>query len=122
MGQTLRIVVVDDNADAAWTLATCLRAVGHSVEEMTNPRAVLAIPADRVPDVFLLDIGMPDIDGHELARRLRDQPHTAGTRLIAVTGYGNVEEKAGGPGHFDRYLVKPVNFGKLMQMLEDVMT
>ncbi|USX23035.1 ATP-binding protein [Oxalobacteraceae bacterium OTU3REALA1] len=121
-GQALRIVVVDDNADAAWTLATCLRAVGHSVEEMTNPRAALAIPADRVPDVFLLDIGMPDIDGHELARRLRDQPHTAGTRLIAVTGYGNVEEKAGGKGHFDRYLVKPVNFGKLMQLLDDVMT
>ena len=121
-GQALRIVVVDDNADAAWTLATCLRAVGHSVEEMTNPRAALAIPADRVPDVFLLDIGMPDIDGHELARRLRGQPHTAGTRLIAVTGYGNVEEKVGGKGHFDRYLVKPVNFGKLMQLLEDVMT
>jgi PAS domain S-box-containing protein len=120
-GQALRIVVVDDNADAAWTLATCLRAVGHSVEEMTNPRAALAIPADRVPDVFLLDIGMPDIDGHELARRLRGQPHTAGTRLIAVTGYGNIEEKAGGKGHFDRYLVKPVNFGKLMQLLEDVM-
>ena len=120
--QALRIVVVDDNADAAWTLATCLRAVGHSVEEMTSPRAALAIPADRVPDVFLLDIGMPDIDGHELARRLRGQPHTAGARLIAVTGYGNVEEKAGGQGHFDRYLVKPVNFGKLMQLLEDVMT
>ena len=121
-GKALRIVVVDDNADAAWTLATCLRAVGHSVEEMTNPRAALAIPADRVPDVFLLDIGMPDIDGHELARRLRGQPHTAGTRLIAVTGYGNIEEKAGGKGHFDRYLVKPVNFGKLMQLLDDVMT
>jgi PAS domain S-box-containing protein len=120
-GQALRIVVVDDNADAAWTLATCLRAVGHSVEEMTNPRAALAIPPDRVPDVFLLDIGMPDIDGHELARRLRGQPHTAGSRLIAVTGYGNIEEKAGGKGHFDRYLVKPVNFGKLMQLLEDVM-
>jgi PAS domain S-box-containing protein len=121
-GRVLRIVVVDDNADAAWTLATCLRAIGHSVEEMTNPRAALAIPADRVPDVFLLDIGMPDIDGHELARRLRGQPHTAGTRLIAVTGYGNIEEKAGGAGDFDRYLVKPVNFGKLMQLLEDVMT
>nr|WP_315397041.1 ATP-binding protein [uncultured Duganella sp.] len=120
-GPSLRIVVVDDNADAAWTLATCLRAVGHSVEEMTDPRVALAIAPERVPDVFLLDIGMPDIDGHELARRLRAQPHTAGARLIAVTGYGNVEEKAGEGGHFDRYLVKPVNFGKLMQLLSEVM-
>ncbi len=119
-GKALRIVVVDDNADAAWTLATCLRAVGHDVEEMTDPRAALAIPAERVPDVFLLDIGMPGIDGHELARRLRDQPHTAPARLIAVTGYGNGEDGAAANGDFDRYLVKPVDFSKLLRLLDEV--
>ena len=119
-GKALRIVVVDDNADAAWTLATCLRAAGHSVEEMTDPRAALAIPAAGVPDVFLLDIGMPGIDGHELARRLRAQPHTAPARLIAVTGYGNPDGQAAGHAGFDHYLVKPVNFGKLARLLNDL--
>ncbi|MBP1203533.1 signal transduction histidine kinase/ActR/RegA family two-component response regulator [Duganella sp. 1411] len=120
LGKALRIVVVDDNADAAWTLATCLRAVGHSVEEMTDPRTALAIAAEEVPDVFLLDIGMPGIDGYELARRLRAQPHTAPARLIAVTGYGNPEEQAAGHANFDHYLVKPVNFEKLTRLLSDL--
>jgi CheY-like chemotaxis protein len=116
----LRIVVVDDNADAAWTLATCLRAVGHEVEELTDPRSALAIPAARVPDVFLLDIGMPEIDGHELARLLRGQPHTASARLIAVTGYGTGEDGPSASDNFDRYLIKPVDLTKLVRVLDEV--
>ncbi|TYQ18882.1 UNVERIFIED_ORG: PAS domain S-box-containing protein [Zoogloea ramigera] len=113
--QPLKIVVVDDNVDAAWTLATCLRAIGHDVVEINSPKAALALAPEHAPDVFLLDIGMPEMDGRELARRLRAQPHTASARLIAVTGYANPEE-ADTP--FDRYLVKPVDFPALARMLE----
>ncbi len=112
--QPLKIVVVDDNVDAAWTLATCLRAIGHDVIEINSPRAALALAPEQTPDVFLLDIGMPEMDGRELARRLRAQAHTAGARLIAVTGYANPEE-ADSP--FDRYLVKPVDFSALARLL-----
>ncbi|KQQ40121.1 hypothetical protein ASF61_04840 [Duganella sp. Leaf126] len=110
----LRIVVVDDNVDAAWTLATCLRAIGHDVVEINRPGEALALPPAQTPDVFLLDVGMPEMDGRELARRLRAQPHTAATRLIAVTGYANPGD-ADTP--FDHYLVKPVDLAALVRIL-----
>ncbi|MET0264695.1 MAG: ATP-binding protein [Duganella sp.] len=113
----LRIVVVDDNVDAAWTLATCLRAIGHEVRELHTPAAALALAPAEAPQVFLLDIGMPEMDGHTLAQRLRAQPHNAGARMIAVTGYGNVEE---GGSAFDRYLVKPVDFSALARLLDQL--
>nr|GEU28281.1 two-component sensor histidine kinase bacteria, putative [Tanacetum cinerariifolium] len=114
--RALRIVVVDDNVDAAWTLATCLRAVGHDVIELNSPKAALALPPDQTPDVFLLDIGMPEMDGRELARRLRQQTHTAAAQLIAVTGYADPKAP---DTPFDRYLVKPVDLPALLRLLDD---
>jgi PAS domain S-box-containing protein len=115
--RALNIVVVDDNVDAAWTLATCLRAIGHEVVELNSSKAALALPAEHTPDLFLLDIGMPDMDGRELARRLRAQPHTAGATRIAVTGYANPQED---DSPFHHYLVKPVDFAALARLLEQL--
>jgi len=115
--RALRVVVVDDNVDAAWTLATCLRAIGHEVVELNSSQAALALPPAQTPDVFLLDIGMPEMDGRELARRLRDQPHTARATRIAVTGYANAQED---DTPFHHYLVKPVDFAALARLLEQV--
>ena len=115
--RALNIVVVDDNVDAAWTLATCLRAIGHEVVELNSSKAALALPPEHTPDVFLLDIGMPEMDGRELARRLRDQLPTASATRIAVTGYANPQEE---DSPFHHYLVKPVDFAALVRMLEQL--
>jgi len=118
----LKVVVVDDNVDAAWTLATCLRSMGHEVVELNDPLVALALPADQTPDVFLLDIGMPQMDGRELARRLSAQPHTAAARLVAVTGYASSSEHGAGidAAPFDSYLIKPVDFSVLLDVLEEI--
>ena len=115
-----RIMVVDDNVDAAESLAMMLELDGHSVVRAHDARAAIALARAERPNVMLLDIGLPDIDGYELARRLRALPEADGALLIAVTGYGQAEdrrraEQAG----FDRYLVKPVEFESLRSMLQE---
>jgi PAS domain S-box-containing protein len=114
----LRILVVDDNADAAQMLAMYLETLGHRVfVEHASLRALACARRER-PDVCILDIGLPDMDGKELARQLRAGPDTSGALLIALTGYGQeqdkIETRAAG---FDQHLVKPVDAGKLAELL-----
>ncbi|QOY93004.1 response regulator [Massilia sp. UMI-21] len=114
----LRVLVVDDNLDAAHTLNLFLSASGHRVEVAHN--AVDALEVARVfsPQVCLLDIGLPDLDGNELARRLRRLPQTAGATLIAATGYGRQQDReAAHAAGFDHYMVKPVNTVQLSELL-----
>ncbi|MGZ5199065.1 MAG: hybrid sensor histidine kinase/response regulator [Telluria sp.] len=114
----LRILVVDDNKDAAQTLQLFLEAAGHKV--CVAYRATDAIEAARGfrPGVCLLDIGLPDFDGNELARRLRAMPEAAGATLVALTGYGRQQDRdASSAAGFDHYLVKPVNTVQLTQIL-----
>ncbi|WP_020652605.1 hybrid sensor histidine kinase/response regulator [Massilia niastensis] len=117
-GACLKVLVVDDNADAAETLGLLLAAQGHEVViEHGSLRALERARSVR-PDVCLLDIGLPEIDGHELARRLRAQPETAGTVLIAVTGYGQQQDRdAAFAAGFQHHLVKPVDLERLTRML-----
>ena len=115
-----RILVVDDNVDAAESLAEILRDFGYEVETAHDgPEALLITPRFR-PDVCLVDIGLPVMDGYELAERLR-QTHQlpAHGRLIAVTGYGqdNDRERSRQAG-FTGHLVKPVDFDKLTRLVE----
>jgi len=115
-----RILVVDDNVDAAESLAEILRDCGYEVETAHDgPEALLITPRFR-PDVCLVDIGLPVMDGYELAERLR-QTHQlpAHGRLIAVTGYGqdNDRERSRQAG-FTGHLVKPVDFDKLTRLVE----
>jgi CheY-like chemotaxis protein len=114
----LRILVVDDNVDAAQMLAMYLEAAGHEllVEHLAVPALERAL-RER-PDVCLLDLGLPDMDGNALARRLREQPEMAGATLVAVSGYGSErdKEKALASG-FHHHLVKPVDTAALGALL-----
>ncbi|MGI4721637.1 MAG: ATP-binding protein [Janthinobacterium lividum] len=117
----VRVLVVDDNADAAQMLATLLEAHGHAVSVEYDGTGGLARAVRERPEVMLLDIGLPDIDGHELARRLRASPETAQATLVALTGYGQSDdrERAYEAG-FDRHLVKPADLSELLRILAAV--
>lgn len=104
----LRVLVVDDNRDAAESLAMVLRLSGHHAETAFSGTEALQVAPDFDPDLVLLDIGLPEMDGHEVARRLRRLlPH--GVRLVAITGYGTPEDRRrSSESGFDEHLVKPV--------------
>jgi signal transduction histidine kinase len=114
----LRILVVDDNLDAAHTLDLFLRASGHTVEVAYSGLDAIEIARVFAPQVCLLDIGLPDMDGNALARRLRELPQMAGATLIAATGYGRQQDREQAiQAGFDHYLVKPLNTVQLGDML-----
>ncbi|MTV36075.1 hybrid sensor histidine kinase/response regulator [Duganella radicis] len=116
--QRLRVLVVDDNADAAQTLQLLLEAGGHQVSVAHNGLQALELAQATSPQLCLLDIGLPDINGYDLARGLRSLPHTAQATLVAVTGYGRREdrEQARAAG-FDHYFVKPLDVEALMALI-----
>lgn len=115
---SLAIILVDDNVDSAEMMRDLLSALGHSVRIAHDGAGALALAAARPPHVMILDIGLPDMDGSELARRLRALPALAATRLIAHTGYGapHDREKTSDAG-FDFHLVKPVSMDDLQAAL-----
>ena len=117
-GAARRILVVDDNEDAANTLAMILKLDGHEVETAFSGLEALERAAGFAPEVMLLDIGLPGLDGFEVAARIRAQARFRGLRLIAITGYGQQGDRArtreaGFAGH----LVKPVDFTELKRVL-----
>ena len=117
----LHIMIVDDNRDAALMLSMLLEAVGHRVTVEYGSKAALAQSREAKPDVFLLDIGLPEMDGNALARRLRAQPETAGALLVAVTGYGQDHDReATRASGFDHHLVKPLDTDHLLALLATV--
>jgi len=107
--QRLRVVVVDDNRDAAESMAILMELWGHQVKRaFDGPRAIEA-SLDYWPQVIFLDIGLPGMDGYEVAGRLRERPETARAVLVAVTGYGQEEDRRRSRrAGFDHHLVKPV--------------
>jgi PAS domain S-box-containing protein len=118
------IVIVDDNADAAQSLAEILRAFGHRVDVAHEPRGALALAEDDWPQAFILDIGLPDIDGYALARRLRamadERPGRRDALYLALTGYGQAHDKVlSKAAGFDRHFVKPVDLDALLAALAE---
>jgi len=114
-----RILVVDDNADAAASLALLLRFSGHEVHVAHEGEAALSLAETLLPDVVLLDVGMPGLDGYEVARRLRERPSTRDVVIIAVTGYGaEGDRRRARAAGFDHHLTKPVEVASV----EDLMT
>jgi CheY-like chemotaxis protein len=113
-----RILVVDDNADAAQSLAGLLAIGGHTTRAVLSSEEALACAAEFAPDLALLDIGLPRLDGYELAKQFRRKPELNAIRLIALTGYGQAEdrERALAAG-FDEHLVKPVDLSVLERTL-----
>jgi signal transduction histidine kinase/CheY-like chemotaxis protein len=119
----LRVLVVDDNVEGAESLAELLRLWGHEVEVAHDGPSGLAIAERARPEVVLLDIGLPGIDGYEVGRRLRASAATRDAKLVAVTGYG--EQVHGGRLEeigFDKLLVKPVRLPELEQLLRGGVT
>jgi len=117
----MEIMVVDDNVDAATMLAMVMEALGHHVTVEHGAKAALENARSNPPQVFLLDIGLPEIDGIELARRLRSRTETSRSVLIAVTGYGQDEDrKRTAEVGFDHHLVKPVDIRRLESILAQV--
>jgi len=104
----LRILVVDDNVDAAESIAEVLELLGNEVQVAHDGVEALRLARESVPDLALLDIGLPVIDGYELAQRLRAEH--PGIRLVAVTGYGQEGDRTTSlRAGFSRHLVKPVS-------------
>ena len=113
-----RVLIVDDNNDAADSLADLLRDVGHEVEVAYSPVAALKIVETFRPEVAVLDIGLPVMDGYELAARFRSNPLTANCLLIALTGYGQTHDRIRSEeGGFQYHLVKPVDIAQLFRIV-----
>jgi signal transduction histidine kinase len=115
-----RILVVDDNVDAANTLHELLDLDGFDVTTVYDGVAAVAKAETFQPEIVVMDIGMPGMDGYDAARLIRQQPGGAGMVLIAVTGWGQAaDKKRAGQAGFDHHLVKPVDYDQLMQCLQN---
>ena len=118
--QSLTILVVDDNVDAARTLMIFLQACCHRCEVAHDAEEALRMARQRPPQVFILDIGLPGMDGRELARQLRQDPPTRDARILALSGYAQPQEQAAAlAAGFDHYLVKPVDVELLLRLLQE---
>jgi CheY-like chemotaxis protein len=114
-----RILVADDNSDALESLATLLELGGHEVFSAANGALALESAERNLPEVALLDIGMPKLDGYEVARRIRAQPWGRRITLVALTGWGQESDRRrSGEAGFDSHLVKPLDLDKLTALLE----
>ncbi|MFN3648120.1 MAG: PAS domain S-box protein [Armatimonadota bacterium] len=113
-----RVLLVEDNADAAETLTDLLHLWGYEVRSVRDGRAALSAVPEYEPRIILLDIGLPGMDGYEVARELRKNGSFAGAGLIALTGYGDPEHRqAAEAAGFDHHLIKPVNPEALRALL-----
>ena len=115
----LRVLVVDDNQDALELLAEALVLLGH--EAVTAPDAATGLDRAEAskPDVGLLDIGLPGMDGYELCRRLRATPGLQSIKLVAITGYGQAADRAqAAAAGFDQHMVKPISVESLQKLLD----
>lgn len=120
-GDTLRVLVVDDNTDAADSLGVLLEMEGHATKIAHTGQQALALAASFQPHVVFLDIGLPDVTGYDVARRLRDMPSLEDTLLVALTGWGTQDdrERTRAAG-FDRHLTKPAELRAVEELLRSV--
>jgi CheY-like chemotaxis protein len=115
-----RILVADDNKDAADSLAMLLEMAGHEVRVAHNGRAALALAQAFRPNTALLDIGMPDLTGYEVAKELRREPWGADIRLIALTGWGkDSDRQRARDAGFNHHVTKPVDPVALEALMSD---
>jgi PAS domain S-box-containing protein len=116
----LRILVVDDNRESAISMATLLELTGNETRKAFDGQTGLQMAEDFRPEVVLLDIGMPVLNGYEVARRIRSQAWGRDVLLVAVSGWGQEEDrKRSSEAGFDHHLVKPVDFAAVQRVLED---
>ncbi len=117
-GRKQRVLIVDDNVDGAHSLAMLVRLWGHEVRLAHDGPGGVELAETYRPDLVLLDIGLPGLSGYEVARQIRDDPGLAGSVLVAMTGYGQEEDRRRSrAAGFDHHLVKPVEPGALEELL-----
>jgi CheY-like chemotaxis protein len=117
----LRILVVDDNEDAANALSEALELMGHATCVVRDGPTALEMAEPFAPEIALVDIELPVMDGYELARRLREQRGGAGLLLVAITGYGQERDRERAlEAGFNVHLVKPVTLERLRAVLEEL--
>ncbi len=120
-GVPRRIMVVDDNPDALEAMMMTLQTLGHTVVTAADGPSALARATDARPEVVLLDLGMPAMDGFETARRLRALPEMRGATLVALTGFGQPEDRRRAlEAGFDQHLVKPADLDALTRLLDEL--
>ncbi len=113
-----RVLIVDDNQDSALTLARLVRVLGHEAATAVSGAEALSGAAEFRPEILLLDIGMPDIDGYAVAEQLRCRPEFNNTLFVALTGFGTTEDrKQSQAAGFNAHLVKPVDLSALQDLL-----
>jgi CheY-like chemotaxis protein len=119
-GGARRVLVVDDNVDAAELLGEVLEMDGHQVTVVHDGMAALERMGAEDPEVIFLDIGLPGMDGYEVARRIRERSDGTGPRLVAVTGYGQASDRQRSrEAGFDAHLVKPVELERVRELVAD---
>jgi CheY-like chemotaxis protein len=117
-----QVLLVEDNGDAAESMALLLELLGHCVRIVQDGPSALEAARASVPDVALLDIGLPGMSGYDVARSFRADPRFAGVMLVALTGYGQYEDRARAlEAGFDRHLVKPIDGDTLQRVVADAM-
>jgi CheY-like chemotaxis protein len=117
----MRVLVVDDNKDAADSLTLLLGISGHEARAAYAGPQALALARELSPDVILLDLGMPGMDGYEVAREIRREPALRGITLIALTGWGQEEDrKRSAEAGFDRHMTKPVALDAVQRVFAEI--
>jgi CheY-like chemotaxis protein len=115
-----RILVVDDNHDSAISLGMMLRLTGNEIQTAHDGLAAVEIAEKFGPDMILLDIGLPKLNGYDVCRRIREQPWSKGIVIVALTGWGQEEDRRRSKeAGFDQHLVKPVEIDALQRLLAE---
>jgi CheY-like chemotaxis protein len=117
----LRVLMVDDNVDTVLSFSMLLKASGHDVRPAHDGPTAVQAALDYRPDVVVLDIGLPGLNGYEVAKRIRQHPVLKNVVLVAMTGYGQeTDRQRSQEAGFDHHLVKPARFEQLQQILATV--
>jgi CheY-like chemotaxis protein len=119
--RTLRVLVVDDNVDTALSFSMLLNASGHEALTAHDGPTAIKIANEMLPDAILLDIGLPGLNGYEVAKRIRLNPELNNTVLVALTGYGQDEDRQTSmEAGFNFHLVKPASFQQIKTILATI--
>ena len=117
----MKVLVVDDNVDLVEMLSMVIEAAGHYVRKAFDGRSGISAALEYQPDLILLDVGMPDMNGNEVAKELRRHQEVAGARIVALTGWGQAEDRRRtADAGFDDHLTKPADPEQIQRILEDV--
>ena len=117
----ITVLVVDDSPDALWAMTTLIRSMGHEVEVAKDAKTALERAREVPPDLVFVDVKLPDLNGYELARRMRELPHVDGARIYALTGIPGEDFRAmSTTQQLDGHFAKPIEPGKLEELLTSV--